>query len=101
MAKKQEQSELTTPEKKTLTPSHRGFSPFFEDMDRYTSALLRHPFSFMTQPFFDIMSEKWPEAPVVDMFEENDELVVKAELPGIDKENLNPESVKPVSIIAS
>lgn len=66
------------------------FSPFRE-MDRYFDEIFHQPF-----PFFKYRGwprSKFPDAdvalPTVDIFEEGDEVVIKAEIPGIKKSDLN------------
>ena len=66
----------------------------FGEMERYFDKFFRHPFSLMTPSFGlrDFLGE-YPKlgdmSPSVDIFEEGNELVLKAELPGIKKEDLN------------
>lgn len=63
---------------------------YFDIIDRYFNRLMRHPFSLLT-PYFTL--REYPEmedlTPSVDIFEDGDHLVLKAELPGIRKEDLN------------
>jgi HSP20 family protein len=62
----------------------------FGEMERYIDRMFRHPFSLFTPSY---VFRDYPEMkelnPSVDVFEEKDVLVVKAELPGIKKEDLN------------
>ncbi len=54
---------------------------------------------FLEEPFFPRMWRKFPRwrrlkeleeiSPSVDMFDKKDEIVVKADIPGVDKENIN------------
>ena len=84
MAKKKEKAELVKKEEA------RPVS-YFDEMEDYFDKIFRHPFSMMSHPF-------WPGAgfakmdeisPSVDIFEEDDNVVVKAEIPGISKDDLN------------
>lgn len=83
MTKTKEKTELTTREE-TRPESN------FWDVERYVDKLLRHPFSLLTPSF------QMPEfhglgeiSPSVDIFEEGGDIVVKADLPGIAKDDLN------------
>lgn len=82
MTEKKEKTELVT--KEETRPD-----TYFGEMERYFDRFIRHPFSMMAPawPFreFPRMGEI---SPSVDIFEEGGEMVVKAELPGITKENL-------------
>ena len=84
-----------TKEKKELVvKEERRPETYFGDMERYFDKFLRHPFSLMapTQGLKDFLRE-YPKigdlSPSVDIFEEGNDLVLKAELPGIKKEDLN------------
>jgi len=62
----------------------------FMDLSRWEREMDR-----MMERFFDRRTfPRWPErameiaAPAVDLYDEKDEIVVKAELPGMDKENI-------------
>jgi HSP20 family protein len=64
-----------------------ALSPFheMERMERMFDEFFKHPFSLLTR-------SPWPEmariASNVDVFEEGDKIVVKAEVPGIPKEDI-------------
>lgn len=63
---------------------------YFGEMERYFDKFFRHPFSLMTPSFdFSHFPKMGEISPTVDIFEEGNELVVKAELPGIKKDDLN------------
>ena len=67
---------------------------YFGEMERYFDKFFRHPFSVMTPPvgWMDFLGNhtKFGEiSPTVDIFEEGNDLVLKAELPGIKKTDLN------------
>ncbi|WP_319547978.1 Hsp20/alpha crystallin family protein [Desulfogranum marinum] len=84
MAKKEKNTELVRKEE-----SH-PVSPF-EDMERYFDKFFKHPFSLMTRPSwsgfdFPAMEEM---SPSVDIYEEKGKMIVKAEIPGINKEDLD------------
>ncbi len=60
----------------------------FSDWDRWVEDVMRRPFSIFTQPFMRI-SPTEDIIPSVDIFEEKGDVVVKAELPGIKKEDID------------
>jgi len=64
-------------------------SPFAE-MEQYFDNFFRNPFSMLAHP---LMSQGMPRmmemSPSVDIFEDGDEVVVKAEIPGVKKEDLD------------
>jgi len=63
---------------------------YFGELERYFDKFFRHPFSLMTPPFALREYPKLGEiSPSVDIFEEENEMVLKAELPGINKDDLN------------
>lgn len=90
----------TTHETKGMTKSETGgssseisvLSPI-KEMERWFEESLNRPFFGMHwMPFrqmFHELGERGDMMPAVDMFEEGGHLVVKAELPGITKENLS------------
>jgi len=81
---KQEPKELARRE-----PS-RAISPF-ETMERWFEEAFRKPFSLMSPSWLPrLRATEMEEAiPSVDIFEEGDNVVVKAELPGIKKEDVD------------
>lgn len=81
---KQEPKELLKRE-----PS-RAISPF-ETMERWFEEAFRRPFSSLSPPWLPRLRETEMEEvmPSVDIFEEGDNVVVKAELPGIRKEDID------------
>ena len=84
MAKKREKStEVARVEPKVLP------SPF-EEMERWFDELIRRPFSFFGPSWFPRV--RMPEfeeiSPSVDIYEEGDDVVVKAELPGMKKDDI-------------
>jgi HSP20 family protein len=79
-----------------MKPQSTALSPFeamerrFEEMERLFEDIFRNPFSLLS-------SRRWPASglaageisPSIDVFEEGDDVVVKAELPGMKKEDLS------------
>ncbi|WP_353683520.1 Hsp20/alpha crystallin family protein [Thermodesulfovibrio sp. 3907-1M] len=59
----------------------------FEEIDRLFDEFMRRPFSLF-RSFVPRLREEEIVSPAVDIYEEGDELVVKAELPGIKKEDI-------------
>ncbi|OGW28472.1 MAG: moleuclar chaperone Hap20 [Nitrospirae bacterium GWC2_42_7] len=70
--------------------SSRLPSPF-EEMERRFEDLFRRPFSLMEPSWWPRLRMPVTEelSPTVDVFEEGDEVVVKAELPGMKKEDID------------
>lgn len=60
----------------------------FSEWDKWIEDVMRRPLSLFTQPFM-----RFPSAeeimPSVDIFEEKGDVVIKAELPGIKKEDID------------
>ncbi len=81
---KQEPKELTK-----IEPS-RAISPF-ETMERWFEEAFRRPFSLLGPSWLPRLraTEVEEAIPSVDIFEEGDNVVVKAELPGIKKEDID------------
>jgi len=67
----------------------RALSPF-EEMERRFEDLFRRPFSLLEPSWWPRlrMQEMEEIAPKVDIFEEGDNFVVKAEIPGMKKEEI-------------
>lgn len=62
----------------------------FGEMERYFGNFFRHPFSMMSPTLaFRDFPKLGEISPSVDIFEDGNDLVLKAELPGIKKEDLN------------
>lgn len=84
MAKKKESKELVKVE-----PS-RAISPF-EEMESWMNEMFRKPFSLFHPSWLPRL--KFPAmeefSPSVDIFEDKDDVVVKAEIPGIKKDDLD------------
>lgn len=82
MAKKKEKALAKVEPTRPLTP--------FEEIEKRFEDLLRRPFSFLSPSWLPAM--RMPEmevaVPAVDVFEEGDDIVVKAELPGMMKEEI-------------
>lgn len=81
---KKKSKEVVKPEP-TRVPSH------FEEMERWFEDVFRRPFSLLRPSWFPRI--KIPEieeiSPTADVFEEADSVVVKAELPGMGKEDID------------
>jgi HSP20 family protein len=64
-------------------------SPFAE-MDKYFENFFRNPFALLNSP---LMSPGFPKGadmvPSVDIFEDGDEVVVKADIPGVKKDDID------------
>lgn len=82
MAKKKDKAELVTNEE--TRPD-----TYFDEMERQFERFFRQPFSFMPSMLLRDFPRAAELTPSVDIFEEGGELVVKADLPGIAKEDLN------------
>lgn len=84
MAKKEAKAELVKKEE-TRPVSQR------EEMESYFDQFFRHPFSMMTRPMWPAFD--FPKmddiSPSVDIFEEKGNMVIKAEMPGMSKEDVN------------
>ena len=94
MAKKENKDVAPVESKKSLIP--------FDDMERWFEDFFRRPLGMehwfddaLRRPFFPpawrsrLRSELAEVSPTVDIFEDGDNVVVKAEMPGIDKENID------------
>ncbi len=85
-----EKKKKTEKEEKTLEPYHpsKWLSPF-ERMEGMFEEFFRRP---LGRPFWPGLP-KWLEgiepSPSVDIFEEGDDVVVKTELPGMEKDNID------------
>lgn len=86
MAEKKEIKDLAT------RSPHMTLSPFhdMERMERIFDEIFKRPFSSMLSrtPWLHSFPEMEVATPNVDVYEEGDKLVVKAEVPGIAKEDL-------------
>ena len=84
----------TKEKKELLVKEETRPETYLGEMERYFDKFFRHPFSLMT-PSFGLrdMFRDYPKlgdiSPSVDIYEEGNDLVLKAELPGIDKKDLN------------
>jgi len=78
------------PKEVVKTEPSRALSPF-ESMERWFEEAFRRPFSLMGPSWWPRFKEVVTEEviPSVDIFEEADNVVVKAELPGMSKENID------------
>ena len=73
-------------ETRSVTPwrPFMGLTGWERDMDR----ILEDFFGRWARPWWPERDEMEVRPPIVDVFEEKDDIVVKAELPGIEKENI-------------
>lgn len=60
----------------------------FEEIERLFDEVMRRPFSLFVSFVPRLREEAEIVSPAVDIYEEGDDLVVKAELPGINKEDI-------------
>merc|ERR1711879_915156 len=63
----------------------------FDEMERYFDQLFKNPFSLMTRsswPGFDFPRMEGM-SPSVDIFEEKGKVIIKADIPGINKDDLD------------
>ena len=67
-----------------------ALSPFGE-MEKYFSEIFHHPFSLLGHPLWPQtqFSGKEVVSPTVDIFEEDKDMVVKAEIPGMKKSDIS------------
>jgi HSP20 family protein len=74
--------------KELVTRSPKGALSPFEEMERWFEDAFRRP--FFGPPWLPRLkfSEFAEVSPAVDIFEEGDDVVLKAEIPGVDKEDL-------------
>ena len=82
-------AEKATKEVTTLEP-RRWLSPL-EGMEREFASLFRRPFSWLEPAWWPRVRrvEEEEVRPTVDIFEEGNDVVVKAELPGMQKEDID------------
>ncbi len=90
---------MATKEPKGLvkTEPSRALSPFetmerrFSEMERMFEDFLRRPFSLLSNARWSGLrpAEMGEISPSMDVFEEGDDIVIKAELPGMKKEDLS------------
>ena len=82
---------MTRKESKALVESEpaRGLTPF-EEAERWFESALRRPFSLFGHRWLprSRTMEMEEVSPTIDLYEEGDNIVVKAELPGIKKEDI-------------
>lgn len=86
MAKKSEKKELVSKEE-----TRPDFFSSLGDVEHYFDRFFRHPFSMMMHPSagFRDLPQFAGMSPSVDIFEEGGDMVVKADIPGIGKDDLN------------
>ncbi|MFP7754150.1 Hsp20/alpha crystallin family protein [Thermodesulfobacteriota bacterium B35] len=62
----------------------------FEDMDRYMEQFFRNPFSMLSSPLMTGgLTRMEGITPSVDIYDDGDDMVLKAEIPGIKKDDLD------------
>ena len=82
MAKKDKNALVRREEMQPVSP--------FAEMERYFDNFLRNPFSMLSQPMISPgMQTAMELSPSVDIFEDGNEVVVKAEIPGVKKDDLD------------
>lgn len=74
-----------------MRPESRRAPAVFEEMERWFEESLRNPFSIFRTPWW--MGSRFPGIEDVtvamDVFQDGDDMVVRAELPGLKKEEIN------------
>jgi len=79
----------------------KAISPI-EEMERWFEDVFRKPFSLLRPSWFPRV--RFPEieeiTPTIDVFEEGDNVVVKAELPGMGKEDIDVKVTDDIIIIS-
>jgi HSP20 family protein len=84
----------TVPVKKTTNGKMQPFG-FFGDLEEEMQRFFRWPFTFpstfFTPPWLTTKATAW--APRTDVFDKNGSIVIKAELPGLKKEDVHVEIV--------
>ncbi|MBE0427964.1 MAG: Hsp20/alpha crystallin family protein [Nitrospirae bacterium] len=89
MAKKEKKELVKAEPAKALTPFHEMERPFQEIEKRFED-FFRRPFSLMPSWWPRLGLPEMEEiSPSVDVFTEGDDVVVKAELPGMQKEDID------------
>jgi HSP20 family protein len=68
-----------------------GYASPFSEMEKWFDRAWRRPFSLLETPFWPglKLSERDAISPSVDIYEEGKELVLKADIPGLKKKDLN------------
>jgi HSP20 family protein len=94
MAKKETKELAKAEPTKALTPFHE-MERRFQEMEKRFEDFLRRPFSFMPSWLPRLRMPELEElSPSVDIMTEGDVVVVKAELPGMKKENIDVNLTK-------
>jgi HSP20 family protein len=76
---------------------HPRFLSHFHDMERWAEDFLKRPFSLFPTWWPRVrMPEIEEVVPSIDIYEENNDVVVKAELPGMKKEDIDIELTEDV-----
>jgi len=87
MAEKKKKKEKEERALETYHPS-KWLSPF-ERMEEMFESFFRRPFGRPLLPSLPRWFEGMEPSPSIDIFEEGDDVVVKTELPGIDRDNID------------
>lgn len=77
---------------------NRRLPALLDDMERMMNEFVRHPFAgFGTMPFRGLLNEMGTRvgmAPAIDVFEEGGNIVVKAELPGLTRKDIEVKLIE-------
>lgn len=86
-----ESKELSKRESKELAPEPSRFLPPFEEMERWFEDMFKRPFYAPWVPRFRFpeFREMGEFSPSVDIFEDGNDVVVKAEIPGMTKDEIS------------
>ncbi len=67
-----------------------GYLSPFAEMERWFDEAWRRPFSFLTPRWHGVESEEFETVmPAADLYEEGNELVLRADLPGLEKKDVD------------
>ncbi|GAB6183935.1 Hsp20/alpha crystallin family protein [Thermodesulfovibrio hydrogeniphilus] len=79
---------MTRKERKDVERVKPSILTPFEEFERLFDEVMRRPFSVFGSLLPRVSSAEEMITPAVDLYEEGDDLVIKAELPGINKEDI-------------
>lgn len=85
---KKESKELVKAEPAGAISPFKEMEKWIEEMDRWFEEAFRRPFSLLRPSWFPRISREIEFSPSVDIYEEKDDVIVKAELPGMKKEDI-------------
>jgi HSP20 family protein len=88
-------NELVKREKSSLS------SPF-SDLEHWFEDVWKRPFSMLRPPFWPDMkiAERYEISPSIDIYEEGNELIIKGDLPGINKEDIKVDLTENILTIS-